>query len=83
MPPLARERRIPGLAGDARLVASCFFSRAEVLRRVQWRGRSCGVAYGILIAVVAADALVFASAAWTMMRRTTRKNPHDSRNLPI
>jgi len=66
-------------------VGSYFFSRAEILRRVQMAGALIWVAYGMLIAappVVAANALVFAAAAWTMLRPSARKNPREPRNLP-
>ena len=66
-------------------VGSYFFSRAEVLRRVQMAGALMWVAYGVLIAappVVAANVLVFAAAAWTMVRPIARRNPHEPRNLP-
>jgi len=64
---------------------SYFFSRTEVLRRVQMAGALIWVAYGILIAappVVAANVLVFAAAGWTLVRQTSRKNPQEPRNLP-
>jgi hypothetical protein len=49
-------------------VASYFFSRASALRAAQMAGALLWIVYGFLIdskPVIAANALVFAAAAWT------------------
>jgi hypothetical protein len=57
-----------GWAATGVFVGSYFFSRAEVLRRVQMAGAVMWVVYGLLIGaypVVVANLLVLAAAAWT------------------
>lgn len=52
-------------------VASYFFTRPAVLRAVQMFGAILWMVYGFLIVstpVIAANALVFAAAAWTFAR---------------
>jgi hypothetical protein len=52
-------------------VASYFFGRAASLRAAQMLGALLWIAYGLLIdskPVIAANALVFAAAAWTAAR---------------
>jgi hypothetical protein len=59
-----------GWVATAVFVASYFFRRPAALRAVQMGGASLWILYGILIhatPVVAANALVCAGAAWTMM----------------
>lgn len=53
-------------------VGSYFFSKPAALRACQMLGAALWIAYGILIAakpVIAANLLVFAAAAWTLIRR--------------
>jgi hypothetical protein len=57
-------------------VASYFFTRASSLRAAQMAGALLWIVYGFLIdskPVIAANALVFAAAAWTAAR--TRFSP--------
>jgi hypothetical protein len=52
-------------------VASYFFTRASSLRAAQMAGALLWIVYGFLIdskPVIAANALVFAAAAWTAAR---------------
>jgi hypothetical protein len=60
-----------GWLATAVFVASYFFTRPAVLRAVQMSGAVLWMVYGFLIdstPVVAANALVFAAAAWTFAR---------------
>jgi hypothetical protein len=60
-----------GWIATAVFVASYFFARPAVLRAVQMLGAILWMAYGCLIGalpVIAANALVFAAAAWTLAR---------------
>jgi len=60
-----------GWLATAVFVASYFFTRPAVLRAVQMLGAVLWMVYGFLIVttpVVAANALVFAAAAWTFAR---------------
>jgi hypothetical protein len=52
-------------------VGSCFFRRPAALRSIQMLGSALWIIYGLLIAakqVIAANVLVFAAAAWTLLR---------------
>lgn len=54
-------------------VGSYFFSRAAALRGIQMLGSALWIIYGVLIAakpVIAANVLVFAAAAWTLLRKS-------------
>jgi hypothetical protein len=60
-----------GWIATAVFVASYFFPRPAVLRAVQMLGAVLWIVYGVLIdamPVIAANALVFAAAAWTVAR---------------
>jgi hypothetical protein len=60
--------QILGWVATAVFVGSYFFSRPAALRAVQMVGASLWIVYGFLIEatpVIAANALVFAAAAWT------------------
>jgi hypothetical protein len=61
-------------------VASYFFSRPTMLRGLQMVGSALWMTFGLLIAskpVVVANVLVFAAAAWTLLRdrSATRRPP--------
>jgi hypothetical protein len=61
-----------GWCATAVFVGSYFFSKPEVLRRVQMAGALLWVVYGLLLPaapVVAANVLVVTAAAWTARRR--------------
>jgi hypothetical protein len=60
-----------GWIATAIFVGSYFFSRPALLRAMQMLGAALWIVYGVLIGaipVVVANALVFAAAAWTLMR---------------
>jgi len=60
-----------GWVATAVFVGSYFFARPAVLRAVQMLGATLWIVYGFLIdatPVIAANALVFAAAAWTLAR---------------
>lgn len=60
-----------GWVATAVFVGSYFFRRAAVLRGIQMLGSALWIIYGVLIAarpVIAANVLVFAAAAWTLLR---------------
>lgn len=60
-----------GWAATGVFVGSYFCRRPEAIRRVQMVGALMWLVYGLLIdaiPVVAANALVFAAAAWTATR---------------
>lgn len=60
-----------GWVATAVFVGSYFFSRAAALRGIQMLGSALWIIYGLLIAakpVIAANVLVFAAAAWTLLR---------------
>ena len=60
--------QILGWVATAVFVGSYFFSRPAALRAVQMVGATLWIVYGFLIEatpVIAANALVFAAAAWT------------------
>jgi hypothetical protein len=61
-----------GWVATAVFVGSYFFRRPAVLRGIQMLGAALWIVYGVLIAakpVVAANVLVFAAAAWTLLRQ--------------
>jgi hypothetical protein len=63
--------QILGWVATAVFVGSYFFARPAALRAVQMFGAVLWIVYGLLIdatPVVAANALVFAAAAWTFAR---------------
>jgi hypothetical protein len=65
-----------GWVATAVFVGSYFFARPGFLRAAQMTGAILWIVYGFLIGaipVIAANALVFAAAAWTLAR---------NRNLP-
>jgi hypothetical protein len=65
---------ILGWIATAVFVASYFFSRPGLLRAVQMGGAALWVLYGFLIGaipVIAANVLVLAAAAWTLVRSKT------------
>jgi len=60
-----------GWVATAVFVASYFFAKPAALRAVQMAGATLWIIYGCLIGaipVIAANALVFAAAAWTVAR---------------
>jgi hypothetical protein len=62
-----------GWTATAVFVGSYFFSRPGPLRAVQMAGAVLWIVYGFLISavpVIAANALVFTAAAWTLSRRS-------------
>jgi hypothetical protein len=63
--------QILGWVATAVFVGSYFFTRPAALRAVQMLGAVLWIVYGFLIdatPVIAANALVFAAAAWTFAR---------------
>ena len=68
--------QILGWVATAVFVGSYFFTRPAALRAVQMVGATLWIVYGFLIEatpVIAANALVFAAAAWTWF--AARKSP--------
>jgi hypothetical protein len=66
-----------GWSATAVFVGSYFSRRAAVLRAVQMLGSLLWIVYGALIAakpVIAANVLVFAAAAWTLLREHAALN---------
>jgi len=62
---------IVGWMATTVFVASYFFSKPSMLRLLQMGGSVLWMTYGVIIAskpVVAANVMVFAAAAWTVMR---------------
>jgi hypothetical protein len=60
-----------GWIATAVFVGSYFFARPGILRAVQMSGATLWIVYGFLIGaipVIAANALVFTAAAWTLLR---------------
>ena len=60
-----------GWAATAVFVCSYFFGRASLLRGAQMIGALLWLGYGLMIRsspVIVANILVFAAAAWTMIR---------------
>ena len=61
-----------GWTATAVFVGSYFFARPAVLRKIQMLGALLWITYGALIGaspVIVANALVFAAAAWTALRK--------------
>src|SRR5690242_4817296 len=61
-----------GWIATAVFVASYFFSRPAMLRGLQMLGAALWMTFGILIAsrpVIVSNILVFAAAAWTLVRQ--------------
>ena len=64
--------QILGWVATAVFVGSYFFVKPAALRAVQMIGAVLWIVYGVLISatpVIAANALVFAAAAWTFFAR--------------
>ena len=64
--------QILGWVATAVFVGSYFFVKPAALRAMQMIGAVLWILYGVLIAatpVIAANALVFAAAAWTFFAR--------------
>ena len=60
-----------GWVATAVFVGSYFFRRPAALRGIQMLGAALWIVYGLLIAakpVIAANVLVLAAAAWTLLR---------------
>jgi hypothetical protein len=60
-----------GWIATAIFVGSYFFTRPALLRATQMAGAALWIVYGVLIGaipVVVANGLVFAAAAWTLLR---------------
>jgi hypothetical protein len=60
-----------GWMATAVFVASYFFSKPAMLRGLQMLGSALWMIFGVLIAstpVIVANVLVFAAAAWTLLR---------------
>lgn len=60
-----------GWIATAVFVGSYFFARPGILRAVQMSGATLWIVYGFLIGaipVIAANALVFTAAAWTLVQ---------------
>jgi hypothetical protein len=60
-----------GWIATAVFVSSYFFKQPALLRAAQMGGAALWIIYGVMISaipVVVANGLVFAAAAWTMMR---------------
>jgi hypothetical protein len=60
-----------GWVATALFVSSYFFTRPALLRAAQMLGASLWIVYGAMIGaipVVVANGLVFAAAAWTLLR---------------
>ncbi len=65
-----------GWFATAVFVLSYFFTRPATLRQVQMTGALVWVGYGLLIGaapVVAANVMVVAAAAWTLVKGTETK----------
>jgi len=69
-----------GWAATAVFVASYFFSKPTMLRGLQMLGAALWMAFGVLISskpVIVSNVLVFAAAAWTLMRaRAAARSPY-------
>jgi hypothetical protein len=78
-----------GWVATAVFVASYFFRQFAVLRGMQMLGSALWIVYGSLIAakpVIAANALVFAAAGWTLLRARRRPrlpSPRDTLSHPV
>jgi hypothetical protein len=60
-----------GWVATAVFVSSYFFKRPALLRAAQMSGAALWIVYGVMISavpVVVANGLVFAAAAWTLVR---------------
>ena len=69
--------QILGWVATAVFVGSYFFVKPAALRAVQMIGAVLWIIYGVLIEatpVIAANALVFAAAAWTFFARNRNGN---------
>ena len=69
-----------GWMATAVFVASYFFSKPAMLRGLQMVGAALWMTFGLLIAskpVIVSNVLVFAAAAWTLLRdrSATRRSP--------
>jgi hypothetical protein len=65
-----------GWIATAVFVSSYFFKQPALLRTAQMGGAALWIVYGVLISaipVVVANGLVFAAAAWTMLRSKPRE----------
>ena len=70
--------QILGWVATAVFVGSYFFTRPAALRATQMVGATLWIVYGILIEatpVIAANALVFAAAAWTCFAARKPQQP--------
>jgi hypothetical protein len=70
--------QILGWVATAVFVGSYFFTRPAALRAMQMVGATLWIVYGILIEatpVIAANALVFAAAAWTCFAARKPQQP--------
>ena len=73
--------QILGWVATAVFVGSYFFTKPTALRAVQMTGAVLWIVYGVLIAatpVIAANALVFAAAAWTFFARNRGSDANSS-----
>jgi hypothetical protein len=67
-----------GWVATAIFVSSYFFTRPAPLRAAQMVGACLWIVYGVLIhaiPVVVANGLVFAAAAWTLLRSRVTTTP--------
>ena len=67
-----------GWVATAIFVGSYFFTRPALLRAAQMLGASLWIVYGAMIGaipVVVANGLVFAAAAWTLVRARAMPAP--------
>jgi hypothetical protein len=75
---MAEVTQILGWVATAVFVGSYFFTRPAALRAMQMVGATLWIVYGILIEatpVIAANALVFAAAAWTCFAARKPQQP--------
>jgi hypothetical protein len=75
---VAEVTQILGWVATAVFVGSYFFTRPTALRAVQMVGATLWIVYGFLIEatpVIAANALVFAAAAWTSFAAVRKSQP--------
>ncbi|MGA7540724.1 MAG: hypothetical protein WBW93_18350 [Steroidobacteraceae bacterium] len=64
-------------------VGSYFFRRPAVLRGIQMLGSALWIVYGVLIAAIAVNVLVFAAAAgWTLLRAPRTMHVSRMRRFP-
>jgi hypothetical protein len=67
-----------GWAATCVFVASYFFAKPSRLRGFQMGGALLWMTYGVLIGslpVIVANLLVFAAAAWTLLRKSSALEP--------